>query len=81
MSIRIRIEVRDDEGLFAARPLSKSELTALLNHALSGDGPTDIAGPFIDGVVQAFAIDLNDPRDQWRSSGSLSARQSTAAHD
>lgn len=81
MSIRIRIEVRDDEGIFTSKPLSKAELTALLNHALQTDGPVDISGPFIDGVVQAFSIDLKDPREQWKSSGSLSARQSTAAHD
>lgn len=81
MSIHIRIELRDDEGIFTAKPMSRDELSALLMQALRNQGPTNIEGPFIDGVVQAFAIELTDPREQWKSTGSLSAQQSTAVHD
>ena len=67
MSIQIRIEVCDDEGIFGSERLSKEKLAELLIGALRTAGAADVDGPFVSGVVQAFTVIVEDPRRRWNA--------------
>ena len=77
MSVKVRIELRDDEGIFSKQPLSKEDLSTLVMQALHDASSGNVLGPFIDGEALVFEITVSEHRTQWRASKRAEQTSST----
>ena len=77
MSVRIRIELRREGGIFTSKEADRERLLRYVASALESLDPRTVTGPFADGEVTVYQIELEDPRRQWTAAKPSTRTSST----